>query len=280
MAGAPLAARNPRLARLRKLVARRSERVKTGLVPLDGPVLLAEALRSPVEVVEVYRDVDAPHAIDADSNDLLAARGVPVLEVAGGVVARIADPVSPQPVVSLVRRPDTAPASVTDTWTGMVLVLVDLSDPGNVGTLIRCAEAAGAEAVIAVGSTSDPFGPKALRASAGSALRVPVIEVPKLSQTMDLIASAGASIVATASGGHTRAVSLDEARLSSPLAIVLGSEAHGLPDEVLDRAHQVVTVPMAGQVESLSVSTAGAVLAFEIARRERGKGAGHRGPGL
>lgn len=239
--------------------------MQAGAIVLDGPGLLAEALSSPVELLEVF--VDAEHLDSADlaaSMALLADAGVPVRSVAPGVLQRVADPVHPRPVLSVVRRP-AAGLDCLDGPQALVLVLAELADPGNVGTLLRVAEAAGAGAVVAAGSVADPFGPKALRASAGSALRVPVVEVPVVSTAVDELGARGYVLVGAASG----ATPYDLAAVDPPVGLLLGSEAHGLPDDIARAVDEWVGIPMHGRVESLNVAVAGAVVSFEVARRGR-----------
>jgi TrmH family RNA methyltransferase len=148
------------------------------------------------------------------------------------------------------------------------VVLADLADPGNVGTIVRSAHAAGAAGVVVTPATADPFSPKCVRASAGAVLHLPVVEAP-LDDALDTLANGGRAVwIALAHGGY----SLDEADLAGPLALVIGNEAHGVAGE---RASQApgVHVPMAEGAESLNAAVAAAVVLFEVARRERAAGA-------
>ncbi len=147
-----------------------------------------------------------------------------------------------------------------------MLVLVGVADPGNAGTLFRIAEAAGATAVVSCADAVDIWNPKCVRASAGSTFRVPHIDADDPVACVHALRAAGMRVLACAAGGGA---SPDDIDLRGDVAVLLGSEAHGLPDVVVAAADTVVTVPMAGRVESLNVAMTGAVLAFESARQRR-----------
>lgn len=267
----PLGPRNARIATLRRLVERRSERESSGVFVVDGPVLVDEALACDVTVRELYCDADhlgdpAIAAVVATARSL----SVRVQVTQPGVIARVADPVTPRPLVAVVERPDAPVATrlLSDGGQavgGGVLVLVDVSDPGNVGTLIRTAEAAGMTAVWVVGNGADPFGPKAVRASAGSILRVPVAVHRDAVAAVLALATAGHTLVGTSAQG----VAYDELDVGAAPAVLLGSESHGLDPAVSALVERWVAVPMSGMAESLNVAVAGSVLAFELARRRR-----------
>jgi len=143
-------------------------------------------------------------------------------------------------------------------------VCVDVRDPGNAGAVIRVADAAGADAVVCCAGTVDPFNPKTVRASAGSVVHLPVVVAGEPAAVLDDLGRRGMTRVAAVARGGTP---YTEAALRTPLALVLGNEASGLPAGLEDRLDERVTVPMRGGAESLNVSTAAAVLCFEVARR-------------
>jgi RNA methyltransferase, TrmH family len=183
--------------------------------------------------------------------------------VVASVFASVSDTATPQGVLAIApRRPmDIAELSARP---GPVLVLVDVADPGNAGTLIRTAEAAGCAGVVVCGSTTDPFGPKSVRAAAGSVVRLPVAEVDEVGDVISALT--GRTIVGTVVGGGVAPESVD---LSAPVALLIGSEAHGLSADVVARCDSLVTIPMAPTVESINAATAGAVVLFEAARQRR-----------
>jgi TrmH family RNA methyltransferase len=144
-----------------------------------------------------------------------------------------------------------------------VVVCVDVRDPGNAGAVIRSADAAGADAVVCCAGTVDPFNPKTVRASAGSVLHLPVVAGGEPATVLDALAARGMRCLAAVAHGGTDYTEVD---LVGPLALVLGNEASGLPGGLGDLLDQTLTIPMAGQAESLNVSMAAAVLCFEVRR--------------
>jgi TrmH family RNA methyltransferase len=194
--------------------------------------------------------------------DLALARGARVFDLAPGVLALFADTVTPQPVLAVVEIPAVTLAEVPDTT--LVVVCVEVRDPGNAGAVIRVAHAAGAGAVVCCDGTVDPFNPKTVRASAGSVFHIPVVDTGDAAEVLDTLGGRGLRRLAAVSSGGTPYAEVD---LASPFALVLGNEANGLPPELEERLDARVTIPMDGGVESLNVSTAAAVLCFESARR-------------
>jgi TrmH family RNA methyltransferase len=193
---------------------------------------------------------------------------VRVLELAPGVAARVADTVTPQPVLAAVRFSTSELSSLSAG--GLVLVLDDLRDPGNVGTAIRSAEAAGAGAVVLTGQSVDPLNPKALRASAGAAFFIPIVTA-SLDELFAWCARQGVATFATVVRGGSPYESVD---LSGAAAVLIGNEATGLAPEVVARCVEVLSIPMTGRGESLNAGVAASLVAFE-AQRQRAAG----GPG-
>ncbi len=158
-----------------------------------------------------------------------------------------------------------------DAAPSLVVVCADVRDPGNAGTVLRSAAAAGADAVIACDGSVDLLNPKTVRASAGALFRVPIVNGGAPEAVLDALAAWGLTRLGTAAHGGTDYL---EADLAAPTALVLGNEAHGLRPEVADRLDGAVTIPMAAGAESLNVGIAAAVLCFEAARRRRVPAAG------
>jgi len=268
----PLSARNPRIADLRRLSGRRRARLDSGLFVVEGPVVVAEALVGGAPVREVFIDADvlAEHRPGSAVADVLAAAeraGLSVRSVAAGVLAGVADTVTPQGVVAIAERRVAALDQLIGP--GPVLVLAGVADPGNAGTLVRTAEAAGAAGVLCCAGSVDLFGPKAVRAGAGSLFRMPVAEAAAGAATTDALAAlrrAGRLVVATEARGGSDPATVE---LGGPIALVVGSEAHGLDPSLHALVELSVTIPMAGTIESLNASVAGAVVLFEAARQRR-----------
>jgi TrmH family RNA methyltransferase len=244
---------NAKIQQLRRLLGRRSARQEEGVFVIEGPRLLAEALAADVPVEAVFVEAGAA-PVDAG--------GAPVHVVAPGVIERVASTVTPQPVLAVVRRTDVGldVARRAAAAGAFVLIAAGLADPGNVGTILRSAEAAGAGAVVLTEGTVDVFNPKVVRASAGALFHVPLVADVALD---DLRALAVPLFGAAAEGG----IPYDEAPLADACAVALGSEAHGLPAEL--RLDGLISIPHRGRADSLNVAMAATILCFEAARRRR-----------
>lgn len=256
------------MQRLRRLSRRRSARHEEGRFLVDGPVLLAEGLAAGVTVEAVY--VEESMLADPQVG---AARdaGAVVREVASGALGKVLDLRAPQGLVAVVHRSTRTLDDVVDAAARSqrpLVVLVSLQDPGNVGTLVRVAEAAGCAGVVLTTGSVDLHNPKTVRATAGAVFRVAVAEGVGTNQVLERCRSAGLPVWATAGAGGG-AVVLEDAPLTGAVALFVGAEAHGLPDEVLASSDGVLTVPMAGAVESLNAAVAGSVVLFEAARQRR-----------
>lgn len=230
---------------------------------------MAELLASPLDVRAVFLGEELGPGDTDELRRSAAARDVEVHTLAAGVAARVADTVAPQPALAVAVRPRSPlgqPAEACVSGEGPLLVLVDLADPGNAGTLVRTAEAAGAAGVVCAGATVDPFGPKAVRAAAGAAFRLPIVETESSADALRELGRSGIHRLAAMSTGGAAP---DEADLTGPVALVLGSEAHGLAPAVVATVDGLLTIPMRGPTESLNVGAAGAVLCFEAARQRR-----------
>ncbi len=177
----------------------------------------------------------------------------PLFEFAPNVLERVASTEHPQPVIAVVhQRVSALPADAS-----FVMVADRIADPGNAGTIIRSAEAAGADAVVFTPGSVDPFNSKVVRATAGSLFRVPVVAA----ELAD-VRAAGLAVWATSSHHGTPYTAAD---LTSRVAVVMGNEAHGVPDDA--PVDGWLTIPHAGAAESLNVAMAATVLAFEVARQ-------------
>ncbi|HEV3353985.1 MAG TPA: RNA methyltransferase [Acidimicrobiales bacterium] len=193
-------------------------------------------------------------------------RGARRHDLAPGVLERTADTVTPQPLAAIVGCVDVELDAVQGT--AFVVVCVDVRDPGNLGAVLRIAEASGAGAVICCEGCVDAYSPKTVRASAGSLFHVPVVAGGEPLEVLDRIGRWGVHRWAT--DAH-RGEPYDSVDLTAPTAIVLGNEAHGLGDDVAAAVDGSVTIPIAGRTESLNVGMAAAVLCFEQARQRRGQ---------
>jgi TrmH family RNA methyltransferase len=187
------------------------------------------------------------------------------------MLARVVDTVTPRAVAAVARFDDVAAAEAARAAGPLALVLVGVADPGNAGTLLRSAEAAGAGAVLFCDGSVDPYGPKCVRSSAGSVFRLAVARDLAAAEALAAVKDAGARTVATVARG---AQPYDAVDLVRPVALVLGSEAHGLPAGLAAAVDTAVTIPMQGSTESLNVGMAGTILCFESLRQRRARNGG------
>jgi TrmH family RNA methyltransferase len=235
---------------------------------VEGAKVLGEALRAGVPVESVYLD-PAAGPTERELAERCGALGARVFGLDGGVLARVSDTVTPQPILAVVAAAGRELHRLSlDRQPGppLVVVCAGVRDPGNAGTVVRCAEAVGAEAVISCDGSVDLFNPKTVRASAGTVFHLPVVNGGAPEEVLAELRGRGLALVgAVAHGGEDYLT----AELGGPVALVLGNEAHGLAPAVAAATVSQVTIPLVGRAESLNVGTAAAVLCFEVARRRR-----------
>jgi TrmH family RNA methyltransferase len=257
-----LAFGNSRVQQLRRLIGRRSSRHEEGRFVVEGPVLVAEA---------VAAGWMCDSQFVAEEADGVVQPGVggagPVFELAAGVLERVSSTETPQNPVAVVRMRDWGPAPTLLARASFVVVLDRIADPGNLGTVLRSAEAAGADLVVLTPGSVDPFNPKVVRSSAGALFHLPVIESP-----LEGVVAAGLATIGTTShdaAGRT-VTPYTSTDLTGRIAIVMGNEAAGLPADWTDGVGPIerwTTIPHVGRSESLNVAMATTVLVFEAARQ-------------
>ncbi|KUI34131.1 RNA methyltransferase [Mycobacterium sp. IS-1590] len=229
----------------------------------EGPNLVEAALRRGL-VSEVFATEEAADRFGA----LLA--DAPVHLVTERAAKALSETVTPVGLVAVCSTPETSLDQVLAASPRLVAVAVDISEPGNAGTLIRIADAMGADAVAFVGHSVDPYNGKCLRASAGSIFSVPVVTDNDPASAVRELADTGLQVLATTVDGEA---SLDdaalEAALGEPTAWLFGPEAHGLPAELAASATHRVRIPMPGAAESLNVAAAAAICLYQSARAQR-----------
>jgi TrmH family RNA methyltransferase len=245
---------------------RRAERVLLA----EGIHLAQEALASGVAIEHLV--FSEPLRRSAEGELLLEEaerRGIPCLETSPAVLDGVQDVRAPQPVLVVARRPEwPEDAGLAVSATGaapLVGVAWGLQDPGNLGTLLRTAHAAGATACHVCGESVDPYHPRAVRASTGAIFRLPVL-ASEFAPLRARLARRGLRVYAADAGA---AASYEECDLEVPVAVVFGREGEGLPRELLDAVDATVRIPLVAGAESLSVAAAAAVLFFEAARQRR-----------
>jgi TrmH family RNA methyltransferase len=238
---------------------RRLRRCKDDRALLEGPRLVAEALASRIELETVL--VTPDFAADEGSRVLLARLAEPPTEVDPTLFAELGDADAPQGILAVARLPERGVEALPED-AALVLYLDGLQDPGNLGAVARVAEAAGANALALAPGTAHATHPRALRASAGSLLRLPVASRASPEDVADRCPALPWAALATRGG-----TDLWHAELPARLILALGAEAAGLSPTVAERASLALTIPLAPPVESLNVAVAAGIVLFEIARR-------------
>ncbi|RLP06494.1 TrmH family RNA methyltransferase [Propionibacterium australiense] len=241
---------------------RRKARAETGLFLAEGAQVVREALRCPGVVVRLVVDDPQRHG------ELIpVAAGVEVVRARPEDLRALCDTVTPQGVVAVCRWPRARLAAVQNPR--LVVICAQVRDPGNAGTVVRCADAFGADAVVLTRGSVDVTNPKTVRATVGSLFHLPVVTDVDLGETIEWAHAQNMTVLAADGGG----VPLDEldarGELARPTAWLMGNEAWGLPAEHLAAADQVAAVPMWGRAESLNLSTAAAICLYASASAQR-----------
>jgi TrmH family RNA methyltransferase len=249
-------------ARVKELRAAFSSpaRGERGLIAIEGDLLLGEALRSGLKLDTVF--------VRSGSESALDRLGEPgceeILELPPEVFASAVETESPQGIAALLEPPRFQVTNLLPRdRPALVLVAAGLQDPGNLGTLVRSAEAFGATGMVTLPGTVNLWNAKAVRASAGSAFRLPVVSLA-VSAMIDLLRDRGVTLLAAVVDGDT---SLTDANLAGPSALLIGNEGAGLSPELVAAANVRVSIPCPGPVESLNAAVAGSVLLYEASRQ-------------
>ena len=258
----------PGLKRARRLT-KRAFRERERAFLAEGPQAVAEALRCGAPVTDLFVTV-AARSRHVGLVTAAEDAGVPVHVVSGEVMGDLAQTVTPQGLLAVCGFVDVPLAAVTQPAPLLVTLLANVRDPGNAGTVLRTADAAGTQAVVFADASVDPYNGKCVRASAGSLFHVPVVAGVRLDEAVAAMRGAGLRILA-ADGRAGR--SLDDpdvqARLGEPTAWMFGNEAWGLPPDLVALADEPVAVPIYGQAESLNLAAAAAVCLYASARAQR-----------
>jgi TrmH family RNA methyltransferase len=257
---------NSRLKELRAALARSGSGDRgsgeRGLVGIEGPNLIAEALRSGLSLETVF----VAHGLERLIEALQIPSGVEILVTPQAVLNSALATETPQPIAALVQPPQWTWEQILGLGSNaapLILVLASLQDPGNLGTILRSAEAFGATGVVALTGTVSAWNPKAVRASAGSVFRVPLI-TSTVEDCLPRLHRAKATIFATGSRAGEEA---HLANLTRPVALIIGNEGNGVPSELAARADATITIPCPGPVESLNAAVAASVLLYEASRQ-------------
>lgn len=266
--GGPFTRRTPRVVTAAKL-RRRRERTATGRFLAEGAQAVREALASPGTVIELFV-TDAAGQRHSDLVNVARSGGIPVSSVTSDAADTLTETVTPQGLIAVCQQRDVPLAEALVDRPPLVAVLVDIRDPGNAGTVLRTADAAGARVVCFAGEAVDPYSGKCVRASAGSLFHVDLVRAPEPTQLVADLRAAGYVVLATSGRGEDDLDELvDSGALMAHTAWLFGGEAHGLTPELLAAADRRVRVPLYGRAESLNLGAAAAVCLYACARVQR-----------
>jgi RNA methyltransferase, TrmH family len=259
----------PGPVRAARRLTKRAFRQRERAFLAEGPQAVTEALACGAEVSELFVTVPARsrhHDLVATAESL----GVPVHVLSGEVMGELAQTVTPQGLLAVCGFVDVALGALTQPAPVLVALLANVRDPGNAGTVLRTADAAGAQAVVFADASVDPYNGKCVRASAGSLFHLPVVAGARIEEAVTVLREAGLRIVA-ADGRAGRSMDDPEvrARLGEPTAWMFGNEAWGLPPDLVALADEPVAVPIYGRAESLNLAAAAAVCLYESAHAQR-----------
>ncbi|WP_294181584.1 RNA methyltransferase [uncultured Schumannella sp.] len=258
--------RSPRVRAVHKL-AKRAARASTGLFLVEGPQSVREVLAYRPELLVDLFMTEATYDRATDLVRAVAKTDVSIELVTEQVLAAMADTVTPQGVIAVCRTLVMSVDDIAARGPRLIAILHEVRDPGNAGTIIRAADAAGADAVIFTGSTVDAYNPKVVRSTTGSLFHVPIVQNGTLDAALDIVRAAGLQVLAADIKGDD----LPDVRelLAAPTAWLFGNEARGLTDEELARADRPVRLPIYGRAESLNLATAASVCLYESAFAQR-----------
>ncbi|HKQ80086.1 MAG TPA: RNA methyltransferase [Blastocatellia bacterium] len=237
-----------------------------GLIFVEGERLIEECLQSSLKMTACFHSPDPTQRTKKIIAEI-ERRGCPLFPVTIAALEGVSDTVSAQGLIAIAERPHSGLDQTLTARDGVAPLIVCLDtarDPGNFGTIVRTAEAAGASGVVATKGSVDAFSPKTLRSSMGSAFRLPVVTGVESEELLIWIRAAKLSVVATAAGGETI---YNDYNWRRPTMVIFGAEASGVRRELLERSDERLRIPLRAPVESLNVAAAAAVVLFEAARQ-------------
>ena len=235
-------------------------RDKYGEYMIEGPNLLKEALKEGIETEAVFVRPE----LTSEEAEILGGADIErkTFVLSEKLFDELKDTETSQGIISVVKKPETVIPE--GSHGGNYIVLDRLQDPGNIGTILRTADAAGFELAVFVKGTADPYSPKVVRSAAGSLFRVPICFVDGPDELIGLVHENGKRLIATALEADKAYYDCD---LKEDAAVVIGNEGNGIDRELLKRADEIITIPMAGNTESLNAAVSAGILMYERIRR-------------
>lgn len=262
---------NPRSPRVRAVakLSKRSARAETGLFLLEGPQAVREALQYRADAIVELFATPAGWDKHPDLRQAAAEHDVDVQYVTEDVLHSMADTVTPQGVIAVAQQTPTSVKEIFAASPRLIAICEEVRDPGNLGTIIRAADAAGADAVVLTGRTVDPYNPKVVRSTTGSMFHLPISVGGDLDDVVRRAGRAGLSVLAADVKGGDLLEARAEGVLAGPTAWLFGNEAHGLEESALELVDHVLKLPIYGRAESLNLATAASVCLYESAFAQR-----------
>jgi RNA methyltransferase, TrmH family len=260
----PVSSRENSVVKHLRSLADAKVRKKERAFLLEGPKLVEEALRDNREVLLVAASPSLLQRHGKGILKLAESRAVKILWISDRLMDAISESKTPQPVLAVARMKLFSEADLLDSAAGLLVIGHQLQDPGNLGTIIRTAEAAGAAGVAVTAGTVDFFNSKTIRASMGSILRLPVVQVGDVVEFIQACRRKNYQTVAAVTSSKQTHFDID---LKKPTAVILGQEGAGLPPDILSHVNGLVRIPMSEAIDSLNVSIAAAIILYEAVRQ-------------
>ncbi len=256
---------DPKAAKVRGVakLTKKDARSSTGLFLLEGPQGLKEALERPRLIVELYATEEAVSRYP-ELFDRAESKRIQVQLVTEPVLKALSDTTTPQGVVAVCEQLDVSLDDVLEAKPTLIAFLANIRDPGNAGTVLRAADAAGADAVIFSSNSVDVYNPKVVRSTTGSIFHLPIVIDVEIETAIEKFKAAGIQVFA-ANGGGEQIPDLKPEVLQAPTAWVFGNEAWGFEQSTLDQVDREVAVPLYGAAESLNLATAASICLYASA---------------
>ncbi len=239
-------------------------RKREKVFPIEGIKIVEEALRDRAGVKQVIASPSLTKHHGRGVIKLAEESGIDLLWISDRLLDTVAEGKTPQPVLAVVEMREHSEDVLLEHPSGLIIICHQLQDPGNLGTIIRTAEAVGASGIAVTPKTVDAYNPKSVRASMGSILRLPVVRLSDVERFLGKCAARGFQTAALVLGGSTTPFAMD---LVKPTAIILGQEGAGLEEQILKDVGHRVRIPMAETIDSLNVATSAAVILYEALRQ-------------
>ena len=257
---------NGRVRYIQALISKASFRKKEGKYVAEGIKMFEEADEK--DILEVYVKEDAIASFDDKIKNKLEKTGYDILS--DQVFKKVSDTVTPQGIICILGIRNVSLKDIVSEENPHIVVLENIQDPGNIGTIIRTAEGAGVSGIIMTKDCVDIFNPKVIRSTMGSIYRVKFSFVDRVEDALDILKENGIKTYACALSKDSR--SYDEFDYQKPVAILIGNEGNGLKKSTIEASDETAYIPMCGQVESLNASVAASIMMYEVFRQRRQKG--------